>query len=158
VHAFDPTPDSANWIHQQGLPANLLFHDFGLADQDGKLIFRRPDILGYFSPSAAFGYPGVGEGLPVHRLGTIMKKLGHSRIDLLKMDIEGSEYAVIENMCAEAIFPRQLLVEFHHCMAGIVVGKTKASLNQLRQAGYLLAFVSPRGEEFTFIRPESGYV
>lgn len=156
LHAFDPTPDSASWIRQQGLPANLHFHGFGLADRDGELIFRRPDIPGYFSPSAAFGYPGAGERFPVHRLATIMKKLGHSSIDLLKMDIEGSEYAVIENMCAEAIFPRQLLVEFHHRMAGIGIGKTKASLNQLRQAGYWLASVSPRGEEFTFVRPESG--
>jgi len=45
------------------------------------------------------------------------------------------EYAVIENMAAEAIFSRQLLGEFHHRTAGIGVGKTKASLNQLGQAG-----------------------
>jgi len=84
LHASDPTPDLASWIRQQGLPANLLFHDVGLADRGGELVFHRPDILGYFSPSAAFGYPGAGERFPVHRLATIMKKLGHSSIDLLK--------------------------------------------------------------------------
>lgn len=152
VHAFDPTPGSAQWIQSQRLPAKFCFYGFGLADRDGELIFRKPDIPGYFSPSAAFGYPGAGERFPVHQLATIMKKLGHSRIDLLKMDIEGSEYAVIENMCAEAIFPRQLLVEFHHRMAGVGIEKTKASLKRLRQAGYELVSISPRGEEFTMLR------
>ncbi len=35
--------------------------------------------------------------LPVKTLKTIMKELGHDRVDLLKVDVEGSEYAFLED-------------------------------------------------------------
>lgn len=45
-------------------------------------------------------------------LKTIMKELNHSRIDLLKMDIEGAEHAVIKQILKDKIYPNILLVEF----------------------------------------------
>lgn len=156
LHAFDPMPAAADWLKSQETPARLHFHHFGVADFDGYQIFREPDIPGYFSPSAVLAYPGAGNRWPVFRLETILQTLRHSRVDLLKLDIEGSEYTVIEDLCSSGIFPGQLLVEFHHRMVGVGIGKTKATLHRLKRAGYLLVSVSPRGEEFTFIRAAGG--
>lgn len=152
VHAFDPTPGSAQWIQSQRLPAKFCFYGFGLADRDGHQIFRKPDIRGYFSPSAVLNYPGEGVSLPVHRLGSIMRRLGHTKIDLLKMDIEGAEYSVLTDMLHSGIRPAQLLVEFHHRIAGVGIHQTRIALRNLQEAGYDLLDVSPRGEEFTFAR------
>lgn len=51
--------------------------------------------------------------MPVRRLGTIMSELGHTRLDLLKMDIEGAEFAVVRDMLSSRIEVDQLVVEVH---------------------------------------------
>ena len=152
VHAFDPSIESADWIKTQTRNDKLSFYPYGLGSFDGTLSFRKPDIQGYYSPSAVFSYPGKGQSLPVYTLKTIMKELGHSSIDLLKMDIEGGEYLGLENFLCDHIYPKQLLVEFHHRIKGVGIKKTQNMIRLLTENGYAIADVSPRGEEFAFIR------
>ena len=64
--------------------------------------------------------------VPVRRLSTIMRELGHGAIDLLKMDIEGAEYEVIADLLACGADVRQLLVEFHHRWPEVGIARTKA--------------------------------
>ena len=52
--------------------------------------------------------------LKVRKLKTIMDKFGDTRLDVLKLDIEGSEYGVIDDIIAEEIDVKQILVEIHH--------------------------------------------
>jgi FkbM family methyltransferase len=52
--------------------------------------------------------------LEVRRLQTIFQSLGHKHVDVLKMDIEGSEYEVIDDLCDLHLRIDQVLVEFHH--------------------------------------------
>ena len=85
------------------------------------------------------------------RLTTIMSELKLVSIDLLKLDVEGAEYEVLDDMLASSIRPRQLLVEFHHRFEKVGAAKTRESISKLRQAGYQLFAVSPRREEFSFI-------
>jgi len=42
-----------------------------------------------------------------------MQEHGHTHIDLLKIDIEGAEYQVLDNMLHENILPTILCIEFH---------------------------------------------
>src|SRR5271165_4909694 len=105
VHAFDPTPKSIAWLKQQRLPRGFVFHDYGVADYDGVARFYPPENPQYVSYSARQierGARGVTEA-PVWRLGTIMRMLGHQHIDLLKMDIEGSEYGVVNDLAASRL-------------------------------------------------------
>ena len=90
---------------------------------------------------------------PVHRVTTIMKDLGHTSIDVLKMDIEGAEYAVIRDVLRNSIEVRQLCVEFHHRWAEIGVSKTREAISALRSHGYRLFHVSDSGEEYSFLGP-----
>ena len=90
----------------------------------------------------------------MHRLGTIMKKLGHASVDLLKMDIEGAEYDVLTDMLTQRIPVKQLLVEFHHRWPEVGIEKTRHAIRSLNEAGYRIFNVSPSGEEYSFLRTQ----
>ena len=89
---------------------------------------------------------------PVIQLSTAMQLQGHSRIDVLKMDIEGAEYAVIEEIVREKISVTQLLVEFHHRLSSVGTDKTRKALAQLEKYEMRISSVCPRKEVFTFVR------
>jgi hypothetical protein len=67
------------------------------------------------------------------------------------MDIEGAEYAVINNLVQEDIRPGQILVEFHHFLQGVSIWKTIRSTILLCLNNYLLFHVSPSGNEYSFL-------
>lgn len=54
----------------------------------------------------------------VDTVGSIMKELGHTQLDLLKLDIEGAEVTVLDQMLREQIYPRYLCVEFDLLLKG----------------------------------------
>ena len=72
-------------------------------------------------------------------------------MDMLKIDVEGAEYEVLEQLLASGHRPAQLLVEFHHRFADIGKARTADMLGRLRDAGYLLVFVSLNGREMTLV-------
>jgi FkbM family methyltransferase len=152
IHAFDPTPRSVAWVASQQLPANFHFHPCGIAGYDGTCSFLPPANPAHVShtmvPRASAG-PSCE--LPVKRMQTFLSELRHARIDLLKMDIEGAEYAVIEDLIASGILVKQLLVEFHHRWKEIGPSKTKQAIRNLNAAGYEIFAVSPSGEEYGFV-------
>lgn len=153
IHAFDPTPRSVAWIASQQLPASFHFHSCGVADHDGVCSFLPPANPAHVSHtmiarhSAALPFE-----LPVKRVQTFLFELQHARIDLLKMDIEGAEYVVINDLIASGIIVKQLLVEFHHRWKEIGVSKTKEAIRNLNAAGYRIFSVSPNGEEYGFLK------
>ena len=131
VHAFDPTPKVKKWLASQTVPQQFYFHDVGIADFDGDGTFYLPPRPDYISHSLvrARQYSGDSIRVPMVRLATAMRQLGHARIDVLKMDIEGAEYGVIENIVQERIPVGQILVEFHHRLSSIGTAKTKQFLS-----------------------------
>jgi len=153
VHAFDPTPRSINWVRAWDFSDNFVFHEYGVADFDGEVSFNPPRNSKGISYTI-LDRPSTKKNaiiVPVKKLATIMKELGHNTIAILKMDIEGAEYQVIEDMAASAIRPAQLLVEFHHRFSGVGLKKTKDAVKKLRKMGYGLFSVSSSGKEFCFM-------
>ena len=51
--------------------------------------------------------------MPSTSLDRLMAENGHDRIDLLKMDIEGFEYGVLDQILREDIPVSQICVELH---------------------------------------------
>ncbi len=152
VHAFDPTPASVRWVRQQRLPQRFFFHPIGLAAHDGMAHFTLPtrgSRFNYHPVEASAGDECLEA--PVARLGTLMGQLGHARLDVLKMDIEGGEYAVIDDLLATGVSIRQLLVEFHHHFPEIGLARTEQTVQALAAAGYRIAHISERGLEITFV-------
>lgn len=154
VHAFDPTPGSISWVKSQMLPPQFHMHDFGLAHFDGTLRLYPPVIPDHISHSFLYREKTADWAIdvPVMRLGTIASNLGHSRIDLLKMDIEGAEYPTLAECLDSSPLIDQLLVEFHHRMPGAGLERTRQALRALRAHDFLVFNVSAAGEEMSFLR------
>lgn len=157
VHAFDPTPKSIEWVKRQGFSDHFVMHDYGVAGFEGEVSFNPPENPDHVSHTLLDRPSTKAKSflVPVKRLNTIMQELGHNHIDLLKMDIEGAEYDVIEDICKSGIRPRQLLVEFHHRFPNVGVKKSKGAIDSLKSIGYQLFSVSASNEEFCFIRSSS---
>lgn len=154
VHAFDPTPKVKNWLASQTLPEQFFFENVGIAHLDGEAIFYLPSERGYVSHSTvrAKEFSSNSIRVPMIRLSTAMRHRGHDRIDVLKMDIEGEEYAVLEDLVRERIPVRQLLIEFHHRFSSIGTEKTKEALATLEGYGFRVCYMCPRMQIFTFVR------
>ena len=92
--------------------------------------------------------------VPMKDIGTITKELGHSHIDVLKMDIEESEFAVIdifENLMVEI---DQICLETHQRLFDDGLVKLEQMNDTLRKKGYVLIWFSDRNEEFTYVKGE----
>lgn len=153
VHAFDPTPRSLAWVRAQpDLPDEFHVHPYGLADYDGIASFAPPKNPAHVSFNQLSGGREARVELPVRQLSTLMRELGHERLDLLKLDIEGGEYAVIDALVAGPVLPTQLLLEFHHQLRGISVSRTERALAALHGLGYRIFDRQPGGHEFSLAR------
>jgi sensor c-di-GMP phosphodiesterase-like protein len=78
--------------------------------------------------------------------------LAVTSVDIVKMDIEGSEFAVIEDMLSCPVLPRQICMEFHERFFADGKRKMQKAINRLNQAGYKACSISPNGYEVTFVR------
>lgn len=154
VHAFDPTPKSIAWVRsQKAISSNFKPYEWGLADFDGQIQFNPPaksadvsySILNHTISAAA---PVAAQ---VYKLSTIMRNLGHTQVDLLKMDIEGAEYKVINDLMQSNIYPHQLLIEFHHHFKGVDTAQTQAAITTLMKNGYQIFDISLSGYEYAFV-------
>ena len=153
VNAFDPTPKSILWCKTQNLPDNFILHEYGIANFDGVVSFNPPENPNHVSHTILdMSTKDKAIKVPVKKLTTIMKELEHERIYLLKMDIEGAEYTVIEDNRTSGIRPDQLLIEFHHRFLNVGVKKTKDAINTIKDMGYGIFWISDSGEEYGFIK------
>ena len=153
IHAFDPTPTSKKWLSQQDLPQNFVHHDYGISDKDGKLILNSPKNKNHTSFNLFEKNKGDEQiEVDVKCLETICDELKLNSIDILKIDVEGSEYKIIDALVSSNIEVKQFLVEFHHRFFEDGVNKTKSAVKNLKEKGYKIFSVSPNGEEFSFIK------
>lgn len=151
VQAFDPTPVCQSWVREQTFPEQFRFHPTGLASTDGSIELFEPRAPGAASFSKeAMTADARSVEVPVKRLSTILGELRHERLDVLKMDIEGCEYEVIDDLIATDLRPKQVLVEFHHRIHRRGLEPTKRAYDQLTNAGYRLFAISDLGDEYSF--------
>ena len=153
VYAFDPTPRSIEWIKKQSLSKSFKFIPVGLGSNDGEMEFFPPrkESSTHFSPIDRYDNLGVETiKAPVKTLKSLAQEFGHQTIDLLKMDIEGAEYDVIDNLEEQGVEINQILIEFHHMYKGISLDDTKNAIEKLRKLGFELFHISQRTYEFSF--------
>jgi FkbM family methyltransferase len=156
VHAFDPTPASIAWVQRQSLPAGFAFHDYGIADFDGYLDFYPPRKADnpHFSQERRRGLLEWRQPVPgpVYRLPTIMRMLGHRWVNVLKLDVEGSEFEAIPDILASGVRIDQLLVEIHYQFRARSFRQGIELIRRIKARGMECIYASDRGYEFAFVR------
>lgn len=140
INAFDPTPKSIAWIRSQSLLPGFILHEYGISNYDGTAPFHPPANPRFVSHSILPQQVHSEDSLevPVRRIGTMMLELGHDHIDILKMDIEGAEYAVIHDVLGSQLEVRQILVEFHDRFPSVGWDRTAETVAALFRSGYRL--------------------
>lgn len=154
VYGFDPSPLSIAWVEKYNLPVEFRFLPYAISDRDGTMFLYPPEnpkstsfsLVDYAKTSSSDAFE-----VPVRRISSIMKEFGHSHIDLLKLDIEGGEYMVLEDIAESDIRPEQIIVEFHHRFYKKGISKTKHALKLLKASGYKIVYIDPRGYVYSFI-------
>ncbi|MFA5646323.1 MAG: FkbM family methyltransferase [Candidatus Ratteibacteria bacterium] len=156
VYAFDPTPPSIAWIRKEKLPPNFRFFDFGIANYDGTAKFSYYESLAHnyrkMESSSAQEAVCIAK---VYRLNTILSMLQLKQpIDLMKLNIEGTEYEVIEDIVQSNIAIEQIVVAFYHRFKEIGIAKTRKAIDLLKSVGYEIFYVDYKGEIYSFIRKD----
>lgn len=154
VYGFDPTPRSIQWVKSQQLPAEFILHEYGIADYDGIAEFQRPKNRSHISHRIMNKAQGATNtvAMRVKRISTILNEIGHSKIDIMKMDIEGAEYSVLEDIFKNGINIEQLLVEFHHSFDHLSPDHTRKAIELLNKNNFKIFHISPSGREYSFIK------
>lgn len=80
----------------------------------------------------------------------ILKQEQRVECDVLKLDIEGAEYAVLQALCnsGEIALAKQLLVEFHHGATSYTQADTERTVSMLEARGFRLMHTEGRNYIF----------
>ena len=137
VYAFDPSPITQKWFETNAElkqnPNYHLFH-YGGGGADELITLREYDwdqVSIYSYPKWVVANPrNCTESrcrfqkfapqrlhqVPVRSVGSIMAELGHDRVDVLKLDVEGSEYRMLEGLIDTKTCQKigQMTLEWHH--------------------------------------------
>lgn len=155
IFAFDPTPKSVKWVKKNVKNQKFIFQPLGLASQKGKKEFFLPKNKDHVSGSI-HNINSIETAnsirLNFDTLSNIMKKHKHNKIDVLKMDIEGSEYEIIEDIRKYALDIKQILVEFHPHFEAEGKKKTIKAIKNLQEMGYKCFGRSNSLLEYSFIK------
>lgn len=143
VFQFDPDP---------AVKGRYRFTQLAVCGQDGELELYKNDNA---SASLLPMYEQNRYRVRCSRLSSLMRQNGHQRIDLLKVDVEGAEYPIIEEITSLKLDVRQLAVEFHHRFPHLHAFQTRQAIRSLQRAGMKLCYVSPNGQEYTFCKTEA---
>jgi FkbM family methyltransferase len=114
VVSIDPTPRSiayAATVREREPRFNLI--PVGVWESDATLQFYAPRDPRHVSHSIT-NLQGSSTSFEAEcrTVATLMRQLGHARLDLLKLDIEGAEYAVLDSLEKDRITPGVICVEF----------------------------------------------
>jgi FkbM family methyltransferase len=151
VHAFDPVPEAARYAETVAArEPRFHFHPVGLWSSDGALRFYENAEPGFVSRSATNMHStGAYSEAQVRAVDSLMAELGHERVDLLKLSVEGSEYEIVGDVLAKRLPVGVLCVEFAQPAP---LQPIERQIEALQLAGYRLvnASLPPFNWKLTF--------
>ena len=157
---IDPNPEALEYSRAH-CPPGMEVRDAALWSEAGNEIsFYMPRPLAEL-PKGADGVSGsllashsyAGQDKRTVRttsLGEILSQAGREECDVLKLDIEGAEYAVLEAICRDGSVRRvrELLVEFHHHCTDATFDDTLQAVRRVEENGFRLCHAEDRNAMF----------
>lgn len=154
VFSFDPTPPAVEYMRQKNTQGKVNFRPWGLLDEDSSMRLFFPlagDHGSYFIED--LHRTGQYYEVPCYRLKTIMEKLSHDSLYILKIDIEGSWYRALKDVIMSEIFAEFLQVEFD---SPAPVWRVAHIVRLLAQSGYKLVLREGDNAVFKYTGRPSG--
>ena len=155
VYGYDPTPKSIKWVYNNVKEKKFKMHEFGISNKTEKLSFYLPKNKDHVSGSLKkLKTINLHNSimLDFRSIKDVMNQNSHSYINLLKMDIEGAEYDILEHILNEKINIDQIVVEFHPHLLKKGKKKTLSMIQKLNKYGYKCFAISDSYLEFSFIK------
>jgi FkbM family methyltransferase len=149
VVTIDPTPRAVRYVAEQIADRpNMRLLPLGLWARNETLRFFAPRDVRHVSHSIVnLQRTDSFFEAECRTVTSIMRTLGHSRIRILKLDIEGAQFEVLENVLDEGVSVDIICAEFDQPSP---VARTLRMVSVLRRAGYHV--VNIEGLNFTFVR------
>jgi FkbM family methyltransferase len=181
VHIVDPTPraqthvgqlkqhllsgtrtalaNSESGFYPEYPPAvaeRLVFHPVGLWNERTHLRFYSPADPSNVSHSIVnLQHTETYIEVPVLRLAQLMAQNGHTSVDLLKIDIEGAEYTVLDTVLEDNIPVKVICIEYDEShrnhFNGQYMDRIEGSLAKLVRAGYHIAAKEKHCHNYTLV-------
>jgi FkbM family methyltransferase len=138
VFMFDPTKQSLKFMNSINNP-KLKFFNIGIWKFDGNIKFYQHkeninlSVTNLFNTEKHFT-------LPCKSIDTLMKEYNQSTIDILKMDIEGASFEILNDLLDKNIYPIQIVVELERpfFIFGASLYELFSYLNKRRKLHYRL--------------------
>lgn len=118
----------------------IVYIDKGLWNRNDKLNFYKPNNNEYVSHTLIENmYSDDYDIVEVDSIKNIMIELDYNHINLLKLDIEGSEITVLNQMLIDEIYPEYICVEFDLIKQNIDYNESsKHIIHKLNEYGYMM--------------------
>ncbi len=155
VFAYDPTPDVQKFVIDSTIcEERYKFFPLGISGKDGFARFYLPTKPGHISLSVT----NINNSrhfieLETQKITSALRSNRHKWIDLIKMDIEGSEYDVLDDLLKYEVPIGVLCVEFDEARKRQSVGtrdKIIHYINRLEATGLRLCSTSSLAN-YTFV-------
>jgi len=111
IHVFEPIAEYCREIERQlGGDPRIVINQAGLSDRLGRQMISVDEAA-----SSVVNVHGQGREIELIDIDTYVKRLSIDRIDLIKINIEGGEYALLSRMDETGLLPRcgDVQVQFH---------------------------------------------
>jgi len=115
VYLMDPSPTGQKtWESFRHSAEGIIFLPSAISDRDGEISMVEPldPVEGSYRSLPA--KDDLSLRVPARGITSLMMEWGWSDIDLLKLDIEGAEFCVLDALLKSKIPVRQICVELHH--------------------------------------------
>jgi FkbM family methyltransferase len=155
IHGFDPTPRSIAFVESKRL-VGLQLNKLGVAGTNRSATFFLPNnphhVSGSITKSAHVGSQQTH--VQLIDMEDVFRLIGKDIIDLLKIDIEGAEYELINSaaFASKAQKISVLCIEFHHRWPEFGPDATISAVSKLKSLGFECIWQAREtNEEFTFV-------
>ena len=136
-HSIEASP---GLFAKMKLPAEVIGHNFAVSDSDGEVTFNLSD-----NPEASHVGSGSQDAdcgqitVPARSLAGFLDEVAPGAIDLLKLDIEGSEIAALQGLDNRHLARiGQITAEFHDFCGYVTSSEVDAAIERLRGAGFAI--------------------
>jgi len=119
IYAFEPDPNNAKKIKPH---PGVKVIDVAVSDTEGDDIqfYRTPISYGMSSMLPFFESHKPSHTVKVRRFDTLLPELGVTRVDYIKIDVEGYDFMVLKGFPWDAIRPAVVMCEFGNCKSELL--------------------------------------